>query len=418
MRDFTDAIKFAVVRDNLEKNRGRICCETCGIELKSISDGHFDHIKPYAKSGKSVRANCQILCSNCNLRKNDKELNDFVLDEKARKFLSGENLEDNKTVEQELISLEKNDDSEKISKDKFNMLIKNFISKKGNINKIDFKRKYNKLPPYNYVSEYYGDFETLKDSFGLKKKTNWNRETIKDALEKYIKINGDIFEKDLKSCNGLPSYPCILKYYPEYTGLNDLKNDMFNLTTRMQWEKDKVIEAGKRFVEVNGKITLKDLNLKNNLPNSRVIYRYFDTMENFQKIIGSVVSKKNELITVDEINSIVNEILKNNNGVFNTTNDFFKIFPISKSVIYRNFGDLESFYKKYGITIVNKKKAKYTKQEIDNIIWLYIKNGNAIPKAAKLLVKLGLPSRDAIMKYYEDWHEPFVLYSKLYEKMN
>ena len=35
-----------------------------------------------------------------------------------------------------------------------------------------------------------------------------------------------------------------------------------------------------------------------------------------------------------------------------------------------------------------------------------------------VLVKLGLPSRDAIMKYYEDWHEPFVFYSKLYEKIN
>jgi len=40
MRDFTDSIKFSVVRENLEKNNGRICCEICGKELKSIfNDG-------------------------------------------------------------------------------------------------------------------------------------------------------------------------------------------------------------------------------------------------------------------------------------------------------------------------------------------------------------------------------------------
>lgn len=44
MRDFTDSIKFSVVRDNLEKNNGRICCEICGKELKSINECHFDHI--------------------------------------------------------------------------------------------------------------------------------------------------------------------------------------------------------------------------------------------------------------------------------------------------------------------------------------------------------------------------------------
>lgn len=418
MRDFTDSIKFSVVRDNLEKHNGRICCETCGVELKNISDGHFDHIKPYAKGGKSTKENCQILCSNCNLRKNDKELNDFVLDEKARKFLSGGSLESDETIKELQSDFEKNDDSKKMSKEKFDIIITNYISKKGTINRVDFKRHYNNLPSYNYVLKYYGDLETLKDSFGLAKKVDWNRETIKDALEKYIEMNGDIFEKDLKTSNGLPSYPCILKYYPEYSGLNDLKDDMFNLTTRIQWNKEKALEAGKRFVEENGKLTLKDLNLKNNLPNSKVIYRYFGTIENYQKIIGSEVSKKNELITIEEIDNAVSNIIKNNNGVFNSTNDFFNVFPISRSVIHKNFGDLESFYKKYEITIINKKKAKFTKQEIDNIILEYIKGGNEIPSAAKSLVKLGLPSRDAIMNYYEDWHEPFALYSKLYEKIN
>ena len=99
MRDFSDSIKYSVVRENLEKNNGRICCEICGKELKSINEGHFDHIEAYAKGGKSTKDNCQILCSNCNLKKNDKELNDFLLDEKARKFLEGISIDDSNNIE-------------------------------------------------------------------------------------------------------------------------------------------------------------------------------------------------------------------------------------------------------------------------------------------------------------------------------
>ena len=99
MRDFFDSIKYSVVRENLEKNNGRICCEICGKELNSINEGHFDHIEAYAKGGKSTKDNCQILCSNCNLKKNDKELNDFLLDEKARKFLEGISIDDSNNKE-------------------------------------------------------------------------------------------------------------------------------------------------------------------------------------------------------------------------------------------------------------------------------------------------------------------------------
>ena len=72
----------------------------------------------------------------------------------------------------------------------------------------------------------------------------------------------------------------------------------------------------------------------------------------------------------------------------------------------------------HGLNIIKKKKAKFTKTEIDEVIINYIKNGGRIPTAAKELVSLGLPSRDAIMRYYRDWHEPFIIYSKLYEKLN
>ena len=418
MRDFSDAIKYSVVRDNLEKNNGRICCEVCGRKLKSINEGHFDHIEAYAKGGKSTKDNCQILCSNCNLKKNDKELNDFLLDEKARKFLDGINIDDQNNIEDTNIIIQNKplikDD---ITKESFDLLISNFIKIKGNITKTDFTREYNNLPSFCYVTKYYGDFKTLKKAFNIKEKIIWNRDTIKDALEKYINENGDIFEKDLKAKNDLPSYPCLIKYYPEFSGLNELKSSMFNLKVRKQWSREDAIQAGKNYVNKNGKVGLKDLISSNNMPDAKVIYRYFGSLEEYQKIIGSEVSHRNELITINDIDKAVNKVLCSRKE-FESTKDLFDVFPISQSVIYRNFGSIESFCKKYDIIILKKKKAKYSKQEIDDIILKYIKDGKKIPTAAKELVSLNLPSRDTIMRYYRDWHEPFVIYSKLYEKIN
>lgn len=420
MRDFSAAIKYSVVRENLEKNNGRICCEICGKELKSINDGHFDHIKAYARGGKSTKENCQILCSNCNLKKNDKELNDFLLDEKARKFLEGISIDE---VQENEEFIEENpqilhNKSDDMTKEKFDLTIGLFIKNKGNITKTDFSREYNNLPSYYYVNKYYGDLNKLKKEFNIKEKPIWNRETIKEALKRYIEINGDVFEKDLKAKNDLPSYPCIIKYFPEYKGLNELKVNMFNLKVRKQWTKEDAIEAGKKFVKKNKKITLKDLNSKNNLPDAKVIYRNFGTLQEFQRIVGSEVSYKNELITVENIDDAVESTLSKDSREFESTKELFDILPISQSVIYRNFGSIEKFCKKYNIIIKNKKKAKFSKKEIDDIILQYLKEGKQVPSSAKDLVSHGLPSRDSIMRYYRDWHEPFVLYSKLIEKIN
>lgn len=418
MRNFTDSIKFLIVKENLEKNNGRICCEICGKELKSINEGGFDHIEAYAKGGKSIKTNCQLLCSDCNLKKNDKELADFLLEEKARKFLEGNSINEIvPNIQKENNNLDNtNIHSEKMTKEKFDLIVSSFISERGNITKVDFNRVYNNLPSIKYVYQYYGDFSSLKEKFNLKQIT-WNRETIKIALEDYVKIHGDIFQEDLKTCNGLPSYPCIIKYYPEYEGLNDIKNNLFNLKFRQQWTKEKVIEEAKKFVQKTGKITLRDLTSKNNLPTSKVIYKYFGNMENFQKNVGSQISKKNEMITISYIDKCVEKLFAKKDRIFNTRKEFLDFFPVSESVIYRNFGTFDLFCEKYNIVIKKKKKAKFTKQEIDNIILAYIKRGNSIPKAGKDLVKLGLPSRETIMRYYRDWHEPFILYSKLYEKI-
>ena len=163
---------------------------------------------------------------------------------------------------------------------------------------------------------------------------------------------------------------------------------------------------------------MKDLNSKNNLPDAKVIYRNFGTLQEFQRIVGSEVSYKNELITVENIDDAVESTLSKDSREFESTKELFDILPISQSVIYRNFGSIEKFCKKYNIIIKNKKKAKFSKKEIDDIILQYLKEGKQVPSSAKDLVSHGLPSRDAIMRYYRDWHEPFVLYSKLIEKIN
>ena len=62
------------------------------------------------------------------------------------------------------------------------------------------------------------------------------------------------------------------------------------------------------------------------------------------------------------------------------------------------------------------KKAKYSKREVDDMISKWIKDGNDIPKRHDL-AKLGLPSGDVILRYYEDWKEPFYIYKKLYEEL-
>ena len=93
-RDFSDAVKLEIIKANLEKHNSKICCELCGNNLSSIKECHFDHIYPFVKGGKSTLENCQLLCAACNLKKNDEELKDFVLEEKAKSFLNGGELAD------------------------------------------------------------------------------------------------------------------------------------------------------------------------------------------------------------------------------------------------------------------------------------------------------------------------------------
>lgn len=417
-RDFSDSVKLSTITENMRKNNGDICCAICGTKLLSINECHFDHIIPFAKGGKSTAENCQILCISCNLKKTDKMLNDFLLEDKAKRFLEGE-VETTPMQDLNFEILPEDMDQLKgyMSKEKFDQAILSFITRKGDIHKVDFGREYNHLPSIHYVNKYYGDLHTLKKAFGVEDlSANWNRETIKASLERYVGQKGDILQKDLTKKNKLPSLPCILSHYPEYKNFTDIKKNMLNLTVRPSWDKKSVIQAGKDYVEKHGKITESCLRAENNLPTSRVVYNYFESLTAYQQAVGSAISKKNSLISEIEIENAVNQLLGEKERVVNSRKDFFELFPYSPSTINKRFGSFCDFCQKYNINVKHSKKAKYTKQEVDDAVAKWVKAGKEMP-SAKELSRLGLPSISVILKYYENWKEPFIFYRKLYDKL-
>lgn len=417
-RDFSDSVKLEVIKTNLEKNGGKICCELCGEALSSINECHFDHIYPYTKGGKSTLENCQLLCAECNLKKNDKELKDFILEEKAKSFLNGASLSEVESVDSDDADDETYESSAGMTKELFDAMIAAFIKKKGTISKVDFGREYNKLPSIHYVIQYYGGLTKLKKAFGIEDLSySWNRETIKEALVSFVAKNGDIAQKDMKKANKLPSIPCVLKHYPELKSFTDIKRELCGLSVPISWTREIAIEYGKRFVKKHGKITQKDLKAENQLPTSKVIYRFFDSLADYQAAVGSVVTEANEFISKEEITKAVDDYFDGQERVIESQKVFYETFVISPSTISKRYGTFAAFCKEQGITVLVSKKAKYSKREVDDIISKWVKSGNTIPQS-KDLAKLGLPSRDVILRYYEDWKEPFYIYAKLYEEVN
>lgn len=417
-RDFSDSIKLEVIKANLEKHSGRICCEVCGTNLSSIKDCHFDHVHPFAKGGKSTFDNCQLLCSDCNLKKNDKELKDFILEERAKAFLNGGLLNPPEQAKVEHVPAMPITPNTGMTKEVFDELIAAYIKKKGNIYKVDFGREYNKLPSFHYVNQYYGGLTNLKKAFGIEDLSyGWNRETIKHSLLAYVAKNGDISQKDMTKANKLPSIPCVLNYYPEYKSFSDIKSELCNLPISIKWTKEVAIEYGRRFVSKSGKLTEKDLKAENQLPTSKVIYRLFGSLANYQAATGATISEVNGYISKDEISKVVDKHFNGKERVIQSPKAFFETFEISQSTISKRYGTFSTFCEEQGITVLVSKKAKYSKREVDDIISRWIKDGNEIPPS-KDLAKLGLPSRDVILRYYEDWKEPFLIYKKLYEELN
>ncbi len=417
-RDFSDSIKLEIIKSNLEKNGGKICCDACGSSLSSIKECHFDHIYPYAKGGKSTFENCQLLCVDCNLKKNDKELKDFIIEEKAKSFLNGYSLSEVEQARDGDESVELSEPRAEMTKELFDSMISAFIKKKGNINKVDFGREYNKLPSIHYVIQYYGGLNNLKKEFGIEDLSySWNRETIKKALASFVAQKGDISQKDMKKVNKLPSIPCVLNYYPELKSFTDIKRDLCGLNVPISWTRESVVEYGKLFVNKHGKITQKDLKAENQLPTSNVIYKFFGSLADYQAAVGSEVTEMNEFISREEITKAVDKYFNGRERVIESQKVFYETFEISPSTISKRYGTFADFCKEQSIKVLVSKKAKYSKREVDDIISKWVKDGNKIPPS-KDFAKLGLPSRDVILRYYEDWKEPFYIYKKLYEELN
>lgn len=413
-RFFSDAIQFGVVKANLEKNNGKIQCELCGKQIFTIGECHFDHIIPYAKGGASSLENCQILCAACNLKKSDKELQEIVLEEKARKFLSGKSLKQDaaKPVDSSSHNAEG-----KMTKEKFDQIVGSFIQEKGDIKQIDFSREYNHLPGISYVIKYYGTLNSLKTAFGITDiSLNWNRENIAEAIKRFVSKNGHITQKDIRKENGLPSINCILNYYPEYKNFTDIKRGLCDIEAHGIWTKEESIEAGKRFVrEHNGKLTQRDCNSANGLPPMAAIYRLFGDMPTYQRLIGSSVSK-NVFVSVQEIEKAVETCFEGKERIVKSRDAFFQFFPYGADVIHGRYGSFDAFANQFGITVQKTKKGKYTKQEVDDLISNYVKTGKPIPQHHDLS-KEGLPTANVIMRYYDHWREPFEIFQSLYKKM-
>lgn len=149
-RLFSDSVQYQAVLANLERNNGQLRCALCEKVIRSKTECHFDHILAFAKGGKSTLENCQILCVDCNLSKSDKDVQDFLLQEKAKRFLAGDTITNDESPSSQSIFL----DESKMTKEKFDNVVGEFIKQHGDIKKIDFTRDRNRLPSVTYVSKY------------------------------------------------------------------------------------------------------------------------------------------------------------------------------------------------------------------------------------------------------------------------
>lgn len=416
-RDFSDTVKLKVIRANLEKHCGMIGCDICGCNLLSIAECHFDHIYPVAKGGRSTFENCQLLCADCNLKKNDKELKDFVLAQKAKSFLSGEPLRKfDETRATELCR--KKEPVRAMTKEEFAKVVAKFIGENGNISKIDFARENNGLPSIHYVRQYYGSLNALKKEFGITDISyNWDRESIKNALTAFVSEHGKISQKDMKKGNGLPSVSCVIRHYPEYKSFTDIKRELCGLDAPIRWTRENAVEYGKRFVGQNGNISEKDLCTANRLPSSYIVHKLFGTLAEYKAAVGVASRVRNDFISKNEIANAVERYFAGRERVIESKKAFCETFEISPTTISKRYGVFSAFCEEQGIKVLVSRKGKYSKREVDDFISKWVKMGNEIPNSHDLS-KLGLPSRDVILKYYENWREPFYIYKKLYEELN
>ena len=151
------------------------------------------------------------------------------------------------------------------------------------------------------------------------------------------------------------------------------------------------------------------------MPSLATIYRLFGDLPTYQREIGSVVSK-NLFVPIEDVETAVNLYFKDRERVVESREKFFETFPYGIDVIRGRYSSFDKFATYFNIKVTKTKKAKYTKQEVDDIISEFVKHGNPIPHHHDL-TKKGLPAANVIMRYYEHWREPFEMFQALYKKI-
>lgn len=147
------------------------------------------------------------------------------------------------------------------------------------------------------------------------------------------------------------------------------------------------------------------------------IYRHFGTLSAFQLAVNAPVSKAYEFITKEIIGEAVKEYFGDRDRVIASRSSFFESFEYTYDLILKKFTSFDVFCEEMGITVLKVKKPYYSKKEVDDAIHNWIFSGNSIPKS-KELASLGLPASGSIMKFYQTWQEPFVMYKKIYDEAN
>lgn len=434
-RNFSDTAKKNAILRNLQSNAGEFRCENCNLLLDpSKEQFHFDHIEPYARGGRSILSNCQVLCEKCNLAKNARELEAFQFEQKAMHLLElaskgpsdnfkkapkkvysmktkPKNFQANVVREEQVLS------REEIARGAVEQILA-FVGEHGSIKKSDLNRRGNRLPTITYVKKKWGGIIPMKEALGIQSGLQkWSRVGVEQTLRKWVKKHGDLRQIDLTQKNRLPSLPCILKHLPELRSFNEIKDFIGLERVNIEWNKDKALIAGRHFVKNNGPcLGQRHLNRSNGLPTAKTVNRLFGSLENFQKKIGVSFYDRNKRKTIDDVEAGIKALFLKKKRVVKNKTDFYNKFRFSPGVISRLYGSTDLFFQKYSIIELEPKRASFLKTNIDELIIVFVKKyGRDIPKP-KELKKYGLPSKDSIEKFYQTYRQPFIYFYQLYSK--
>ncbi len=321
--EFPESAKLVAIAKSKNACSPEVHCAICGKSIPSADQYHFVPIVPFAQGGEPTEDNCQVICESCSLERSERPPDD------------------------------------ELTKEEFDQAIADFIERNHTINHIDFVRIDSPLPSMTYVNKYYGDFKTMKRAFkSMDLPSTWDRDTIREALERYVAEHGNFSNLDLKLANRLPCLSAILRAFPEYKTLSELKSGLGLVKDADAYANAYVSEA--------------DI--------TRAVENYFGDNE---RTVGSM-------------------------------KEFFETFPYSSATIRKRFGSRAAFIEKYNITVGRTRKI-YSKQDVDDAVQKWVQEGKGIPRYVDL-GKGVLPSGCAIMKFYEHWKDPFIQYQKMLDE--